>query len=74
MADHKLDATGLKCPLPVLRTRKALKDIAVGETLEVRSTDPASKMDFGVFCGQTGHELVSQQDDGEVFVFVIRRG
>lgn len=73
MADKILDATGLKCPLPVLRTRKALKDVAPGGTLEVLATDPASVMDIGVFCGQTGHELVTQSQEGNVFTFLIRR-
>lgn len=73
MPDKILDATGLKCPLPVLRTRKALKDMPIGNTLEVLATDPASVMDIGVFCGQTGQRLVSQSQDGDVFTFLIRR-
>ena len=56
-ADHELDATGLKCPMPVLRARRALKPLAVGERLLVRADDPASAKDFPAFCKTTGHPL-----------------
>jgi len=52
MADHTLDAKGLNCPLPILKARKALKDVAAGETLEILSTDPGSVADFQAFCRQ----------------------
>ena len=58
MADHVLDAKGLNCPLPILKTKKALKDVASGETLEILSTDPGSVADFQAFCRTTGNERV----------------
>ncbi len=71
---HHLDVTGLICPLPVLKARKAISGIDVGETMTVVATDPASVIDFPHFCQEAGHELVSQREDGERFVFEIRRG
>jgi tRNA 2-thiouridine synthesizing protein A len=68
-----LDVKGLNCPLPILRARKALKDIAVGATLEVLATDPGAVKDFEAFCRTTGNELVESKLDGKVYSFVIRR-
>ncbi len=68
-----LDATGLRCPLPVLRARKAMKGVAAGEMLEVKATDPGAVADFQSFCETTGDELVDWQEDGGVFVFRIRK-
>ncbi|MBI3515266.1 MAG: sulfurtransferase TusA family protein [Proteobacteria bacterium] len=74
MTTHRLDATGLICPLPVLRARKAMRDVAPGGLLEVRATDPAAVKDFAAFCEATGHVLVdSRQEDGGVYVFVMRK-
>jgi len=73
MADHTLDAKGLNCPLPILKARKALKDVGAGETLEILSTDPGSVADFQAFCRQTGNELVESSNDDSVFRFVIKR-
>jgi tRNA 2-thiouridine synthesizing protein A len=73
MADHTLDAKGLNCPLPILKARKALKDVAAGETLEILSTDPGSVSDFEAFCRQTGNELLESSNDDSVFRFVIKR-
>jgi tRNA 2-thiouridine synthesizing protein A len=73
MADHTLDAKGLNCPLPILKARKALKDVAAGETLEILSTDPGSVADFQAFCRQTGNELLESTTDDSVFRFLIRR-
>jgi tRNA 2-thiouridine synthesizing protein A len=67
------DATGLLCPLPVLRTNRKLRELPVGGVLTVRASDPASESDFPAYCKQTGHELVSTSRDGEVLVFVIRK-
>jgi tRNA 2-thiouridine synthesizing protein A len=70
----QLDATGLICPLPVLRARKAMRDVAPGGLLEVRATDPAAVKDFAAFCEATGHELMeSREDTGGVYVFVMKK-
>jgi len=67
------DATGLLCPLPVLRANRKLRELSSGGLLTVRATDPATEQDFPAFCRQTGHELVSSTRDGETLVFVIRK-
>ena len=56
-SDRQLDVSGLKCPMPILRTKKALADMASGEVLEIRATDPATREDFDAFARQTGHVL-----------------
>ena len=69
-----LDVRGLACPLPVLRAKKALRDVAVGEVLRILATDPGSLKDMPVFCRQTGHELVATgTEPPDVLVFEIRR-
>ena len=73
MADHTLDAKGLNCPLPILKARKALKDVGPGETLEIISTDPGSVADFEAFCRQTGNELLESTSGDSEFRFLIRR-
>lgn len=72
MADHILDAKGLNCPLPILKARKALKEVPSGGTLEVLSTDPGSVADFEAFCRQTGNELVESSADDAVYRFLIK--
>lgn len=71
---QELDVSGLLCPLPVLKARKALQSLAIGETLVVIATDPAAAIDIPHFCGEAGHELVSSSKAGERLVFEIRRG
>jgi tRNA 2-thiouridine synthesizing protein A len=73
MADHTLDAKGLNCPLPILKARKALKDVPAGGTLEILATDPGSVADFEAFCRQTGNELVEHAVDGNVYRFLIKK-
>lgn len=73
MADQSLDTKGLNCPLPILRTKKALKDMPAGATLEVIATDPAAVKDFEAFCRSTGNELVESHAGNGTFTFVIRR-
>lgn len=68
-----LDVKGLNCPLPILRTKKAIKDIAVDAVLEVHATDPGSVKDMEAFCKQTGNELVSTGEAGGVYTFQIKR-
>lgn len=74
MAARTLDLKGLSCPLPILKTRKALGEIAVGEELEVFATDPGAETDFPTFCKATGNMLVEHAEDAGVFRFLIRRG
>jgi len=73
MADQVLDAKGLNCPLPILRAKKALKDVPVGGTLQVLATDPGAVKDFEAFCRTTGNELLEWKEDNKVFSFVIKR-
>jgi len=71
---HKeLDTRGLLCPLPILKAKKALADMASGEVLKVVSTDPGSTRDFQAFARQTGNELVAQQTVGDEFVHLLKR-
>ena len=72
MSGH-LDAKGLKCPLPVLRARKAIKSVEIGSELKVLATDSAAPKDFKAFCSQTGHLLISMKEYDGVFEFVLRR-
>jgi tRNA 2-thiouridine synthesizing protein A len=73
MADHTLDAKGLNCPLPILKARKALKEVPPGGTLEILATDPGSVADFQAFCRQTGNELLESSNDDTVYRFLIKR-
>jgi tRNA 2-thiouridine synthesizing protein A len=73
MADLLLDTTGLNCPLPILKAKKAMVQIPIDGTLEVLATDPAADPDFRAFCRSTGHELVESGQNGAVYRFVIRR-
>tara|TARA_X000000950_G_scaffold255755_1_gene320660 strand:- start:746 stop:1033 length:288 start_codon:yes stop_codon:yes gene_type:complete len=66
-----VDASGLKCPLPVLKARKALQSLTDGDKLRVISTDPASPLDFKHFCNSKGHSLISVEENEESFEFVI---
>jgi tRNA 2-thiouridine synthesizing protein A len=72
-ADATLDLEGLKCPLPVLRTRKALGRIAPGSRLVVRCTDPMAVIDIPHLCQETGNALEDHREAGGVHVFTIRR-
>ena len=72
-ADREVDARGLNCPLPILRTKKALNDMKTGEVLRVLATDPASQRDFQAFARQTGNALVDQSAANGEFIFLLRR-
>ena len=69
----KVDARGLSCPMPIVRTAQAIKPMAPGTLLEVLATDPGSVKDFAAWCRSTGHILVDQTSDGALYRFVIRR-
>jgi tRNA 2-thiouridine synthesizing protein A len=73
MADATLDAKGLNCPLPILKARKALKDVNEGGTLEILATDPGSIADFQAFCRQTGNELMEHSEDDGIYRFLIKK-
>jgi tRNA 2-thiouridine synthesizing protein A len=70
----ELDTVGLLCPLPVLKARKRLQGLPAGGLLRVRADDPAAAIDIPHFCAEAGHELVSTEDEGQVQVYVLRKG
>ena len=70
---EELDARGLNCPLPILKAKKALKELEVGQILEIIATDPGSVADFGAFCRTTGHELVDSNEGDSLFTFYIKK-
>jgi TusA-related sulfurtransferase len=72
-SQRDLDARGLNCPLPILKAKKALAEMASGELLRVVCTDPGSTRDFQAFARQTGNELVGQSTEGSDFVHLLRR-
>ncbi len=69
----ELDARGLNCPLPILKTKKSLADMAAGQVLKVVSTDAGSIKDMAAFAKQTGNELVSSESTGREYVFFLRK-
>jgi tRNA 2-thiouridine synthesizing protein A len=71
--NQTLDARGLNCPLPILRTKKSLSALHSGDTLKVVATDPGSLKDMVAFCTQTGNTLLSSQQAGDHFEFFIRK-
>lgn len=73
MTETLLDARDLKCPLPVLKARRAMKPLAAGDLLVVHATDPGAPADFVHFCDATGYDLVASETEGDVFVIRIRK-
>ena len=73
MADQTLDAKGLNCPLPILKTKKAISKMESGQILEVISTDAGSIKDLEAFCNQTGHTLLETIEKDGVYTFTIKR-
>jgi tRNA 2-thiouridine synthesizing protein A len=71
--DKELDARGLNCPLPVLRTKKALTDMGSGQVLKIMATDPGSVKDFQAFSKQTGNALLSSDTAGNEFIFFMKK-
>ena len=71
--DKELDARGLNCPLPILRTKKALTDMTSGQVLRIRATDPGSVKDFAAFSKQTGNPLLSSDTATDEFVFFMQK-
>jgi tRNA 2-thiouridine synthesizing protein A len=68
-----LDTSGLSCPLPVLKTKKAIKGLAVGDLLKVISTDPGSKKDIPSWARVTGQEIVDSSEEGDKYIFVVKK-
>ncbi len=71
--DKELDARGLNCPLPILRTKKALTDMTSGQVLKIVATDPGSVKDFQAFSKQTGNELLASDTADKEFIFFMKR-
>ncbi|MFP4129649.1 MAG: sulfurtransferase TusA family protein [Halorhodospira sp.] len=71
--DESLDATGLNCPLPILKAKKTLANMNTGEVLYVTATDPGSVKDFESFSQQTGHELLEQREEDGTYHFRLKR-
>jgi tRNA 2-thiouridine synthesizing protein A len=71
--DRELDARGLNCPLPILRTKKSLNDMTPGQIIKVLATDPGSVRDFQAFSRQTGNDLLASDATGGEFVFFLRK-
>jgi tRNA 2-thiouridine synthesizing protein A len=67
------DLRGLNCPLPVLKTRRKLQDMASGDVVEVHTTDPMSRLDIPHFCMTEKHTIIHQENDGVVFIFRIKK-
>jgi tRNA 2-thiouridine synthesizing protein A len=69
-----VDTKGLNCPLPVLRVKKAIKDVAPGGVLTVLATDPGARGDLEAFCQAGGHQLLEWKEESGLFTFQIRKG
>ncbi len=72
--DQELDASGLNCPLPILRAKKSLSGMSAGQVLHIIATDPGSVKDFEAFAKQTGNELMESKEEGGKFYFLIKKG
>jgi len=72
--DKEFDASGLSCPLPIVKTKKALNAMSAGQVFKVKTTDPGSVKDMEAFANQTGNALVSTEASGAEYVFYLRKG
>ena len=72
MIEQTLDVTGLKCPLPILRAKKALAQLQTDDVLTVLATDASAPHDFAAFCRQTGHQLLQSSAQDGVFTLVVK--
>ena len=68
-----LDTKGFNCPIPVLKARRAMRGLEVGDELTLLATDPASMIDVPHFCNTTGHELIDSSEEDGVFTYLIRK-
>jgi tRNA 2-thiouridine synthesizing protein A len=71
--DKEFDASGLACPLPIVKTKKALNDMSSGQVLRVVATDPGSCADMAAFAEQTGHQLLEQSTQDSKFIFFLKK-
>jgi tRNA 2-thiouridine synthesizing protein A len=71
--DQELDARGLNCPLPILRAKKAINGLEIGQVLRIVATDPGSVKDFEAFAKQTGNELLDSAEEGGEFTFLMKK-
>lgn len=71
--DQTLDCSGLACPMPILKTKKAVDSLQMGQILKMIATDPGSTSDMDAWTQKTGHELVGSEKEGDKFIFYIRR-
>jgi len=71
--DQELDCSGLACPMPILKTKKAVDDLQVGQVLKMIATDPGSLPDVQAWTAKTGHELLSHEQNGAKFIFYIKK-
>ena len=71
--DQELDASGLNCPLPILRAKKALSAMQIGQVLHIIATDPGSMKDFEAFAQQTGNELMESREEGGKYLFLLKK-
>jgi tRNA 2-thiouridine synthesizing protein A len=74
MKIHDLDATGLLCPLPVLKLRKRLAALTPGDCMRVRADDPAAIIDVPHFCNESGHHLIETSTEGAAQIYLVRKG
>ncbi len=72
-ANQKLDTSGLNCPMPILKAKKAITSMQSGEILEVIATDPGAVRDFAAFARQTGHQLLESKEEMKKFYFVLKK-
>ncbi|MEK4373802.1 MULTISPECIES: sulfurtransferase TusA family protein [unclassified Bacillus (in: firmicutes)] len=73
-SDQILDVTGLACPMPLIRTKKKMNDLAKGQVLEIHATDKGAKADLAAWAKSSGHELITQTEEGHVLKFWVRKG
>jgi len=71
--DQTLDCSGLACPMPILKTKKAVDSLQIGQVLKMIATDPGSTSDIDAWTEKTGHQLVASEKEGDKFIFFIKR-
>ncbi len=72
-ADQVLDCSGMACPMPILKTKKAVDSLEIGQVLKMIATDPGSGSDMEAWTKKTGHELVSSEKEGDKYIFFIKK-